>query len=164
MGELGSDLKLCPENLASLQESMTDRTSAASASSLEPLARISLGGGMHWVSTWEHLSWPASGHHRMAAGSYSEAKLFYSTYYLAPFSGYLCSGFGPINASLWRLTLVVITCFLDQISHSRHLPVFFFFHSCSFIKDNRASASDAPARASTHWAQKTSRGNSRFLT
>lgn len=105
---------------------MADRTSAASASSLEPLARISLRGGMHWVSTWEHLSWPASGHHRMAAGSYLEAKLFYSTYYLAPFSGYLCSGFGPINASLWRLTLVVITCFLDQISHSRHLPIFFF--------------------------------------
>ena len=126
---------------------MAGRAAAASAASLEPLALVFLGGGMHWVSTWEHLSWPASGHHRTAARSYSEAKLFYSTYYLTPFSSYLCSGFGPINASLWRLTLVVITCFLDQISHSRHLPG--FFHSCSFIKDNRAFASDAPARAST---------------
>ena len=127
MGELGSDLKLGPENLASPQESMADRAAAAWAPSLEPLARISLGGGTHWVSTWEHLSWPESGHHRTATGSYSEAKLFYSTEYLASFSGYLCSGFGPIDASLWRLTLVVITCFLDQISHSWHLPGFFSF-------------------------------------
>ena len=146
MGELGSDLKLCPENVASLREH--GRQSSSSLSSLPGAISTRLPGRWHALGFHrEHLSWPASGHHRAAAGSYSEAKLFYSTYYLTRFSSYLCSGFGPINASLWRLTLVVITCFLDQISRPWHLPG--SFHSRSFIKDNRAFASDAPARAST---------------
>lgn len=142
--ELDIDCKFCPKNLASLPERVADR---AAASQPPWSQHISPGGAMSWISTWEHPSWSPSSHHRSTTGCYSEAKLFYSTDYLTPFPGNLCSGFGPINASLWRLTLMVITCLLSQIIHSWHLPG--FDHSYSFIKDSRAPYNDAPVRAGT---------------
>lgn len=93
----------------------------------------------------DHLSWSASAHRRTAAESRSEAQLLHPTHSLAPFPGNLCSGAGPINASLRRVTLPVITRFLGQIIHSQRLPG--SHHSCSCIRD-RASASTAPAQPS----------------
>lgn len=136
MGGMDSELKILPKNLASLQEGVADSnhlnvlTLRRSAGEVE---RVDFHGG-------------ASAHDRAAARSYSDAKLLHTTYFLTPFPSNSCSGFGPINASLWRLTLTVITCFFGQIIHSQCLPG--FYHSCSFIKDSRASASNAPARVS----------------